>query len=88
MNKKDLAAQVAKQTGLTVAAASQAIDVVFSTIKNNLVEDEPTMLQGFGTFSTSSRAERQGINPATQQPMTIPARKVVKFSASKSIVLK
>lgn len=88
MNKKELSAEVAKQTGLTVTAASQAIDAVFSTIKESLTEGEPTILKGFGNFSISSRTARQGVNPATKQPMTIPARKVVKFTASKSIELK
>jgi DNA-binding protein HU-beta len=88
MNKKELSAKVAKQTGLTVTTVSQAIDVVFSTIKENLIEGESTMLQGFGTFSVSSRSERKGVNPSTKQPMIIPARKMVKFTVSKSIEIK
>ncbi|MBQ1936475.1 MAG: HU family DNA-binding protein, partial [Bacteroidales bacterium] len=42
-------------------------------------------LVGFGTFSVAERGERQGINPATQQPITIPAKKSAKFKGGKEL---
>lgn len=39
------------------------------------------MITGFGTFSINEKGERTGINPATKQQITIPAKKVVKFKA-------
>lgn len=40
---------------------------------------------GFGTFSVTERADREGRNPATGKTMTIPAKKVVKFKAGKAL---
>ena len=37
---------------------------------------------GFGTFNVKQRAERQGRNPRTGQPITIPASKTVSFKAA------
>lgn len=88
MNKKELTTQVAKQTGLTVANAAKCVDAVFHTIKENVVEGDSVTLQGFGSFSVSHRAARQGVNPATKTRMNIPARKVMRFSASKSVEIK
>lgn len=88
MNKKDLTAKVASKTGLTNVAASRAIDAMFDSLQESLVNGEQTVIQGFGTFSISNRAARNGVNPLTKQPITIPARKAVKFSASKKIVIK
>lgn len=88
MNKKDLTAKVAKQTGLTLSDAAKSIDAVFQTIRSEVINGNSTIIKGFGSFSVSNRAERQGINPATKKPITIAARKVMKFKASKSIEIK
>jgi DNA-binding protein HU-beta len=40
---------------------------------------EKVTLIGFGTFSVSKRAAREGRNPQTGKAMKIPAKKVVKF---------
>lgn len=88
MNKKELTAKVAKQTGMTLADAGKSIDTVFQAIKEDIVEGNSTIIQGFGSFSVSNRAERKGINPSTKQPITIAARKVMKFKPSQSIEIK
>ena len=40
---------------------------------------------GFGTFEVRERKERQGRNPQTREPMTIPASKLPAFSAGKAL---
>jgi DNA-binding protein HU-beta len=47
--------------------------------------DKVTLL-GFGTFSVSERAAREGRNPQTGETMNIPAKKVVKFKAGTKLV--
>lgn len=88
MNKKELAARVAKQTGLTHTDAVKSIDAVFQSITEDIVGGNHTTIKGFGSFSVSSRSERRGINPSTKKPITIPARKVMKFKPSKSVEIK
>lgn len=88
MNKKELAAKVAKQTGETIVNATKNIDAVFQAIKESATAGNSTTIQGFGSFSVSNRAERQGISPSTKKSIVIPARKVMKFKPSKSIEIK
>jgi DNA-binding protein HU-beta len=42
-------------------------------------------LVGFGTFSVMARSQREGRNPRTGGKITIPAPKVVKFKAGKTL---
>ena len=50
------------------------------------LEDEGKVaLVGFGTFSKKERAAREGINPLTGKPMSIPAKNVVTFKAGSKL---
>lgn len=54
MNKKELAALIAQDTGLTKKDASNAIDSVFRSIVRALRQKHPVRLMGFGTFRVES----------------------------------
>lgn len=71
--------------GLTKKQAGEALDAVFSFIASSLAADERVQIAGFGTFVKSFRKERQGRNPKTNQPMTIPASNSVRFKAGKQL---
>lgn len=58
MNKTDLISNVAKLTGLTLSDATKSVDAVFQTIKEEIIEGNPTTIKGFGSFSISNRAQR------------------------------
>ena len=79
MNKIELVNAVAEKSGLSKADAKKAVDGVLDAISGALKSGDKVALVGFGTFSVSERGERTGINPATKQPITIAAKKVVKF---------
>ena len=78
MNKADLVNAIAMGAGLSKVDAKKA---TLAAIEEALKKDDKVALVGFGTFEVAKRAERQGINPATKQPITIEAKKVVKFKA-------
>ena len=46
---------------------------------------EKIQLVGFGTFEVSKKPERQGINPATKEKITIAAANVPKFKAGAAL---
>ena len=84
MNKTDLIAAVAEKAGLAKTDAKKALEAFVSTVS----EGEKIALIGFGTFSVSEKSARTGINPATKQTITIPAKKVVKFKAGAELAEK
>lgn len=81
MNKGELAEKVAKDCGLGKVAVEQVLTSVFGTISDAMIAGEKVTLLGFGTFSVSERAAREGRNPQSGETMSIPAKKVVKFKA-------
>ena len=86
-----MAQKLARQTGMTQAAASEVVDAIFSTesgqgiIAVELDAGRKVTISGFGTFATKSRAARKGRNPATGQEITIPARKYAHFAPAKGL---
>lgn len=84
MNKADLVAIVAEKADLTKKEAVAAVDAVMTSIIEDVAAGNKVQLIGFGTFETSTRAEREGRNPQTGEAMTIPAIVVPKFKAGKA----
>lgn len=86
MKKTDLIAAIAENAGITKAAAKVALDSTLTSIANAVKAGDKVILPGFGTFSTSTRAQREGINPQTKEKITIPAKTTMKFKASANIL--
>lgn len=85
MPKNELVELVAAEAGLSKAAASKAIDATLKGIETGLKKHGKVSLVGFGTFTSKRREGREGINPLTKEPMTIPAKNVVSFKAGSKL---
>ena len=85
MTKVELIAAVAANSGLTKKDAEKAVTATIDVITETLQKGEKVSLVGFGTFEVRERKERQGRNPQTREPMTIPASKLPAFSAGKAL---
>ena len=85
MNKSDLSAHLAALASLSRTEADFVVNAVFSAIADALARDEPVAIAGFGTFTTRRRTARQGRNPRTGEPITIPASKIPSFKAAKAL---
>ncbi len=85
MKKVELVEAVVNATGLTKADATRAIDATFASITEALVKGDKVPLVGFGTFSVSKRAAREGRNPRTGETVTIAARNAVSFKAGSAL---
>jgi DNA-binding protein HU-beta len=83
MNKAELIEQVAGAAELTKSQANAAVDAFTSAIAGALQKGDRVTLVGFGTFSVSERAARNGRNPQTGATIKIKATKVPKFKAGK-----
>ena len=85
MNKTELVAKIAEGAGMSKVDAKKALDATLDAIKKAVKKSDKVALVGFGTFSVTKRGARKGINPATKKPITIPAKKVVKFKAGSEL---
>ena len=85
MNKGDLIDAVAAKADLTKAQATEAVAAVFGGIEKCLKSGDKAAFVGFGTFSTSKRAARDGRNPRTGETIKIKAKTLVKFKAGKAL---
>ncbi|HEX3510439.1 MAG TPA: HU family DNA-binding protein [Solirubrobacteraceae bacterium] len=85
MTKNELAEQVAEQTGISASQARQALEATIEAVSGELASGGEVSLAGFGKFSVSHRAARQGRNPATGETINIAASKAAKFSAASAL---
>lgn len=86
MNKADLIEKVAKDCDMTKVVAEQVLNSILNTITDAVAAGNKVSLIGFGTFSVSERAAREGRNPQTGKTIQISARKGVKFKAGSKLV--
>lgn len=85
LNKKGLIDVVANKLDITKKDATVAVETVFETITESLVNGSKVDISGFGKFEVKTRAERTGINPATKETIQIPATKAPGFKAAKAL---
>lgn len=83
MTKTELIEKMAGDADISKAAAGKALDSFVDGIKKALKKGNKATLVGFGTFSLSKRAARNGRNPKTGETIKIKATKVPKFTAGK-----
>lgn len=85
MNKPELVAKIASESNITKVQAERITVAVFQEIGAALILGESVSIPDFGKFEVKARAERKGRNPATGEPITIPAGNAVTFKPSKAL---
>ena len=85
MNKTELVAAMAGKAELSKKDAESALKAFVDVVTDELKKGEKVQLVGFGSFEVAERAAREGINPLTKQPMSIPASKAPKFKAGRGL---
>lgn len=83
MHKTDLIDTTARATGLSKADTARTIDAALDAICKALAAGDTVALTGFGSFAVSAKAQREGRNPKTGEPVVIAAHNSVKFKAGK-----
>ncbi|MCF6765508.1 HU family DNA-binding protein [Thiotrichales bacterium 19S3-7] len=85
MNKSELVTAISKEADVTKEVAQRVLDATITSITSSLKKGGQVSLVGFGSFQVRERAERQGRNPKTGEPMTIGASKSPVFKAGKGL---
>ena len=66
-------------------AAGDAVESILDGIADTLAGGGEVNFTGFGKFSVAERGPRQGVNPRTQEQITIPGGKVSRSGAARSV---
>ncbi|MGC9120722.1 MAG: HU family DNA-binding protein [Sulfurihydrogenibium sp.] len=85
MNKSQLVSAVAKKAGIKKVVAEKAVNAAIEAVAEAIAKGERVAIPGLGVFNIRERKARKGRNPKTGKEITIPARKVVSFTAAKSL---
>ena len=86
MNKAELVAALAKETGFTKKDTEAFLKAFAAVAKKELKAKEGKIqLAEVGTIKSVKRAARKVRNPRTGETMTSPACKVAKFVAAKAL---
>ena len=89
LTKAQLAKLLFEQIGLNkreakdfIDAFKDFIDAFFDLIVSQLVDGRDAKISGLGNFEVRTKSARPGRNPRTEEPVTIPPRRVITFKAS------
>lgn len=81
MNKTNLIDAMAENAGISKAAAKKSLESFLENVESTLKKGDRVSLVGFGSWSVSKRAAREGRNPQSGKTIKIAAKNVVKFKA-------
>lgn len=86
MTKTELIEAMATEASVSKREAERLLDAFVKTVTVNIKAGDKVAVTGFGTFKVSHRKERKGVNPQNpSEAITIPAVKVPKFTAGKTL---
>ena len=86
MNKGELVAALAAETGFTKKDSEAFLKSFTDVVVETLSRGDKIQLVGFGTFEVKERKARQGRNPRNpEETIEIPASKAPVFKAGKSL---
>ena len=85
LNRTELVAAVAAESGQSQAAVNGVLDALFSTLSSNVAQGVKVTVPGWITVEQTARAARTGRNPQTGEPIDIAASKGVKISAGSKL---
>ena len=83
--KDDFVSLVSEKSGFNKTDSVKALDAVLQSLEHVLADGDSVNFVGYGSFSVSQRAAREGRNPKTGEKMKIKASKAVKFSSGKKL---
>ena len=85
MNRSELVAAVAAETGHTQAAVNGVVDAIFDVVISELKKGTKVSIPGWLSFERTHRAARMGRNPQTGASIQIAASNGVKVSAGSKL---
>jgi DNA-binding protein HU-beta len=85
MTKNELARELAEELELPRKQVLELIDALLEKITDVLKSGDKIQMTPFGQFKVRDRAARIARNPKTGEPIKVPAKRVLKFIAGRTL---
>ncbi len=85
MTQSQVAAHLAEKVGITKKQGKSALEELTALVVKQLKKEGALRLAGLGIFRKRKTKARVGRNPATGEPINIPARTRLRFTAAKAL---
>jgi DNA-binding protein HU-beta len=85
MTQSQMTAYLADKIGITKRQAKSALDELNGLVTSQLRKEGSLRLAGLGVFRKRKLKARVGRNPATGEPIKIPARTRLRFTPAKML---
>ena len=85
MTKNELARELADEFELPRRQVIELVEAILDRITQVLKSGDKVQLTPFGQFKIRDRAARVARNPQTGEPVNVPAKRVLKFIAGRSL---
>lgn len=85
VNKTELVAAIAADTGQSQAVVGGVLDALFGQLAANVAKGQKVTIPGWLSVEQTERAARTGRNPQTGESIEIAASKGVKISAGSKL---
>ena len=82
LTKADIVESVHDQLGFQKNESAEIIEILIEIIKESLELGEDVLISGFGKFQVKNKRRRRGRNPATNEGLILPPKRVVTFKCS------
>ena len=82
LTKNVIVEQIQNGLGFPKNQSIEIVESLIELIKSTLASGDDVLVSGFGKFCVREKAERKGRNPATDEDLMLPARRVVTFKWS------
>ena len=85
MTKNELARELAEELELPKRQVTDILEALLEKITDVLKSGDKVQLTPFGQFKVRDRAARVARNPKTGEPIKVPAKRVLKFIAGRTL---
>lgn len=85
MTKKEFTELLAKKNGLSTGYAEKITNAFLDSVEDALFRDGRVALPGLGVFDVREIAARKGRNPASGEPISIPASRTARFRSAAAL---
>jgi len=83
VTKAELVSRISSRTGAKATTVKKVLESILNNIAGELKSGGSVVLKGFGTFTVTEYAARDGRNPRTGEPIEIKRRRVARFRFSR-----